>query len=143
MPRTKPWLHFMWPPRILLCQMKLWHHFVWPNMSVLIYISKLISDDSNYFFLCVLFFLVESVAVGVVVKNPLRGVPLLMTNLSLVWEATPTTRTTSQSSPAPVAAAVCEVVDRVLLQPEEEKMVSRDRWHCRMDLFFFYLLSRL
>jgi hypothetical protein len=65
----------------------------------------------------------ESVAVGVVLKNPLKGVPLLMTNLCLVWEATPTL-TPTPSSPSPSVAAVCEVVDRVLLQPEEEKMVS-------------------
>ncbi len=66
----------------------------------------------------------ESVAVGVVLKNPLKGVPLLLTNLCLVWEATPTT-TPTPSSPSPAVAAVCEVVERVLLQPEEEKMVCQ------------------
>ena len=59
---------------------------------------------------------------GVVLKNPLKGVPLLMTNLCLVWDATPAKYTTP-SSLSPSASAVCEVVKRVLLQPEEERMV--------------------
>ena len=62
-------------------------------------------------------------AVGLVLKNPLRGVPLLMTNLCLVWEATPTTSPSPNSPSASSAAAVCEVVKRVVLEPEEEKMV--------------------
>ena len=64
-----------------------------------------------------------------VLKNPLRGVPLFMSNLSLVWEATPTKCPTPSSPPPTSAAAVCEVVKRVLLQPEEEKMVSGDDIH--------------
>lgn len=58
-----------------------------------------------------------------VLKNPLKGVPLLMTNLCLIWDATPT-KTHTPSSPSPTAAAVCEVVKRIVLQPEEEKRVS-------------------
>ena len=73
---------------------------------------------------------IESVAVGVVVKNPLKGIPLLLTNLCLVWDGTPITTPSSPPprSPSTVSqsqqpAALCEVVKRVLLQPEEEKMV--------------------
>ena len=70
------------------------------------------------------FLTAESVAVGVVLKNPLKGVPLLMTDVCLVWSATPTS-----TSHAPSSAAVCEVVKRVLLQPEEEKMVGCSDMH--------------
>ena len=73
---------------------------------------------------------IESVAVGVVVKNPLKGIPLLLTNLCLVWDGTPITtpsspppRSPSTASQSQQPAALCEVVKRVLLQPEEEKMV--------------------
>ena len=74
-------------------------------------------------YVCVL----ESVGVGVVLKNPLKGVPLLLTNLCLVWDATPTKRHSSVSMETTVSspAAVCDVVKQVLLQPEQEKMVSR------------------
>lgn len=56
-------------------------------------------------------------------RNPLKGVPLLLTNLCLVWDATPTA-TPSPNSPVPPDAAVCDVLKQVLLQPEEEKMVG-------------------
>ncbi len=66
----------------------------------------------------------ESVGVGVVLKNPLKGVPLLLTNLCLIWDATPTRQSVSSPSDATPTAAVCDVVKSVLLQPEREKMVS-------------------
>ena len=66
----------------------------------------------------------ESVGVGVLLKNPLKGVPLLLTNLCLVWDDTPTSGHTTTSADAASPAAVCEVVRQVTLLPEQEKMVS-------------------
>jgi len=62
----------------------------------------------------------------VVLRNPLKGVPLLLTNLSLIWDAEPTPSRQSVSTPTDATphAAVCEVIKSVVLQPEQEKKVG-------------------
>ena len=83
----------------------------------------------------------EPVAVGMVVKNPL-GIPLLMTKFTLVWQFnSPSSSSHSPSTPllSPKAsgrssggdsptsqarpAASCEVVEKIELMPNEQRMV--------------------
>ena len=68
----------------------------------------------------------EPVSVGLVLKNPLK-VPLQMTNMVLIWShTTPDSSNSSfvvseEEGPSPRAS--CDVLDSVLLKPEEERMV--------------------
>ena len=59
----------------------------------------------------------EQISVGLMLKNPLR-VPLLLRQLSLVWQFREHSNETN-SSPG----ASSEVLERVVLQPEEQRMV--------------------
>ena len=55
-------------------------------------------------------------------KNPLK-IQLLMTNVTLVWEFTSgSSFSTSNEATSPEAS--CEVLETVLLRPEEERRVS-------------------
>ena len=75
----------------------------------------------------------EPIAVGLVLKNPLR-IPLLMANLTLTWKfssslgGNPSVSFFTASSDAPPTSsppeANCEVIESVVLKPGEEKMVS-------------------
>ncbi len=68
----------------------------------------------------------EPVSVGLVLRNPLK-IPLLMTNVALIWSySTPGTSVSSlpaSNEERPPPEASCDVLDTVLLKPEEERMV--------------------
>lgn len=63
--------------------------------------------------------LAESVSVGVTMRNPLK-VPLVMRRVALTWSHSPLPSTTGGGEGARV-----EVIEKVVVQPLSEKMVSR------------------
>lgn len=67
----------------------------------------------------------ESVGVGVVLRNPLK-VPLVMRSLALTWSHTPLPSNTQAggSSVGEGERARADVMERIILQPLSEKMVS-------------------
>ena len=81
----------------------------------------------------------EPVAVGLMLKNPM-GIPLLMTHIALMWQFMPSSSSTSsllsptsKTTPIPHGgsptseerpAAVCEVLEQIQLQPNEQRMVG-------------------
>ena len=97
--------------------------------------------------------LVEPVAVGIVVKNPL-AIPLLMTKFTLVWQFTSGTTPSSTPSSTPLLspksplaplsslaaannsrgfptseekpAALCQVIEQIELNPNEQRMVGEN-----------------
>ena len=67
----------------------------------------------------------EPVSVGLALRNPLK-IPLLMTNVALIWSySTPGTSVSSlpASNKERPPEASCDVLDTVLLKPDEERMV--------------------